>query len=198
MIGENIELIGFHHQDRYIGEPVDPAVVGDVKAVQVFRIDGLFVVPVAVLDPGDKGISGCFQVDDQVRWAQVGSHDGKQVTVILPVALVHIAHLVQIVSENFHILIDCPVLDYAAIFGGNLALITEAMVQEIDLQIERPALHVTIEITQVGIIGHRFVEWFPAHLLSDNISKCGFADADIAGDADEGIFNNGLILIRLA
>jgi len=61
----------------------------------------------------------------------------------------------------------------------------KAVGEEIDLQIEAPALHIEIEILEVGIVDDGFVESPPAEAPGDYVGHGSFADSNVAGDSDE-------------
>ena len=68
----------------------------------------------------------------------------------------------QVGCEYFGIFIDGPVLNDRGISTLYLGHLLEPAVEEIDLQIKGPALHILIEIIQIGIVVYVFVLGFPA------------------------------------
>jgi hypothetical protein len=53
--------------------------------------------------------------------------------------------------------------------------------------VEAPRAHVLVEISQVWVVIHRFVEWLPTQVFAQHPAECGFADTDVAGDGDEAL-----------
>ena len=87
---------------------------------------------------------------------------------------------IQVLGEDLGILIHAAVLDDR---GGMLCQVVvgaQAVRQEEDLRMERPGIHVRIEIGQVGILGHRLEERLPAQAHTQQLHQGGFPHANIA------------------
>jgi hypothetical protein len=87
----------------------------------------------------------------------------------------------QVRGKNIGIFIDGAVLDDATFAAANLKDIVEAVVEEIDLQVERPTLHVFIEIVYVGIFFNIFEVWLPIEMVGEEFGKGGFSGTDVSG-----------------
>ena len=57
-----------------------------------------------------------------------------------------------------------------------------AAIQEIDLEIKRPAPHVVVEVDQVGVVVGRFIMDLPTKGFAKLGTEGGFSRADISGD----------------
>jgi hypothetical protein len=61
------------------------------------------------------------------------------------------------------------------------AMLLSPVPQEINLEVKRPGPHVSVEIGQIGIIGHRFVRRLPAQPGRQAIRQARLAGPDVAG-----------------
>src|SRR5207247_10651182 len=68
---------------------------------------------------------------------------------------------------------------------AELHLGLEALAEEVDLQVEAPALHILVEWVQVGVLDHRLVMSGPAQLLRQPVRELRLAHADVARDREE-------------
>ncbi len=66
-----------------------------------------------------------------------------------------------------------------------LAVGAQAAGEEEDLRMEGPGPHVGVEISQVGVLPHRFVERLPGKAAAQELDERGLAHTDIAGHSDE-------------
>ena len=87
----------------------------------------------------------------------------------------------QVVGENIGILVHRPILkniDRTA--AQNIHRLLNAAAQKIHLQIERPTIHIVVEIPDVGIVA-LLVIGLGAVALGQHLGQRGFAAADISG-----------------
>ena len=63
---------------------------------------------------------------------------------------------------------------------ADLDHVEEALVEEVDLDIERPAFHVVVEISQIGVEVHGFVFGGPVEVVDQHPGEGGLAAADVA------------------
>jgi hypothetical protein len=56
----------------------------------------------------------------------------------------------------------------------------KSFVEEIDLEIKTPSLHIDIKIAQIWIIGNGFIKGLPTLSLGQNLCESGFPHTDIA------------------
>ncbi|MNY56655.1 hypothetical protein D3C86_1927600 [compost metagenome] len=57
-------------------------------------------------------------------------------------------------------------------------------VQKVDLQVERPSLHIIVEVAQVRIIVYRFKLRYPFIMFSQHLGQGCFPCPDITGDGN--------------
>lgn len=105
--------------------------------------------------------------------------------IVFVIPFIHFSYFEQILREYFCILIDGPVLDDGFRGFGNQLLVTESMRQEIDLEMERPPMHVSVEIGQIRIVFHGFEVRFPMVSFGEKSCERGFPGSDISGDGNE-------------
>jgi len=91
----------------------------------------------------------------------------------------------KVPGKDLHILIDRPVLDYTTIQLGHMKVRLKSFVEEIDLKIKTPSLHIGIKIAQIWIIGNGFIKGLPALSLRQNPCESGFPHPDIARQTNE-------------
>lgn len=87
----------------------------------------------------------------------------------------------QVVGENIGILVHRPILkniDRTA--AQNIHRLLNAAAQKIHLQVERPTIHIVVEIPDVGIVA-LLVIGLGAVALGQHLGQRGFAAADISG-----------------
>jgi hypothetical protein len=102
----------------------------------------------------------------------------------LPVSLRDLAHLVQRRRKDFGI------LEYRAIERHDPGLTVELLVQpelvrqEIELRLERPALHVLVEVRQVGVHVVRLVERHDAVGTVQELHERGLPRTHVARNCD--------------
>ena len=89
----------------------------------------------------------------------------------------------QVGRKDPGILIDGPVLDYDVLLLGDFNHVLEALVEEINLEIERPPLHIFVEISEIGIKIHGLELGGPAIMGGQHLGKRGFAAAYVSGDS---------------
>ena len=90
----------------------------------------------------------------------------------------------QVRSEDSRVFEDGTILDDGFFATRNGHYILESLVEKVDLQIERPALHIFIEVFEIGVEVYRFEEGRPSVVLGKHFGECGFPAADVSGDGD--------------
>jgi len=151
---ELAQIVGFH-----------PGFIPFVQMFQVIEPYVVLIFPSPALDLVYQGRNRCAQVNEQVGRFDKGTHQVKQCEVIFEVTCGHQAHAVEVRCEDIGILIDGPVLDDIFARLADLDDLAEPAVQKIDLQVERPALHVLVKVIEIGIIIHVFILGFPGIML---------------------------------
>ena len=123
---------------------------------------------------------GRADVDHQVGHLHERHHQFEQVTVVVEVAVAHQALTVQVGGKDARVLIDGAVLDDVDIALRDFNHLLEALVQEVNLQVERPACHVGIEVFQIGIVVHGLKTRAPPVVLGKQLGQGGLAAADVS------------------
>ena len=194
LAGDQIQVFGVRHVIQGIGgngehraeaEVGDPFLIQLVKLPQVFGGDGAFKITAALGDAplqcGDRGA----QVHDQVgRGQELGQH-AVQLAVAQVITFIHQPTAIKVVGENFGVLVHAAVLNGRAGVVDQLAVSAQAAGEEEYLRVERPGAHILVKIGQVGVIGHRLVEWLPTQAVTQQGYQRGFAHADIAGHSNK-------------
>ena len=93
--------------------------------------------------------------------------------------------------EDMGILVDGTVLDDVLAAVTDIHHLTEAAVEEENLDIERPALHVLIETIEIRIVLHLLVMGIPVEMLGQESRQGRLARAYVASYCD---MHNTLVL----
>ena len=146
-------------------------------------------VAAAALDLAHQRRHARAEVDEEVRRAEVRRHDGEERRVVLVVAAVHEAHVVEVAREDLHVLVDAPVLHDGLGRALDLLLVPEAAGEEVHLEVEAPARHVAVEVREVRVVVDALVERAPAEVLREEPRQRALARADVArhGDVELGL-----------
>jgi hypothetical protein len=72
---------------------------------------------------------------------------------------------VEVGSKYAGVFIDGAVLDDDVIAFADLNYVTETLVQEINLEVERPPFHIFVEVCQIGIEIHWFEPGSPMIMI---------------------------------
>lgn len=152
-----------------------PLFIMGVEVLEVLQFDVVFKIPVALLNLLHKLRNIGLQVDEQIGRLDEIDHRMEEIQVALVVAIIDKATGVEVGSENVGILIDGPVLDDGLVALPDLPHLVETAVEEEDLEVKRPALHVIVEIAQVGIIVDRLIQRHPTVVLRQLFHERGFA-----------------------
>ena len=125
-----------------------------------------------------------LEIDQQVGQLDHLHHHPEEIHVRIVVALREIAHGHVVGYEHIDALEDGAVLDDGFAAAGDFHHVLETLREEIDLQIERPALDVLVIVFQERVVGHSLEFRGPAVVLGEHPGQRGLAAADIAGDSD--------------
>ena len=155
--------------------------VAVVQAAEVVDADALLVVATAFGNLRYEVGDGAAYVDEQVGQPDERHHQVEEVAVVLEVAVAHVSLCVEVRGEDACVLKDGAVLD-----DGVLALryfddVAEALVEEIDLQVEAPAVHVLIEVVEIRICLHGLEARRPAVALDEQLGEGGLAAPYVSG-----------------
>ena len=194
---DKIHVIGIDDQQSPLLIISDPVFVALVEPFEVVQAHIALVVAAAVLNVGHQGRNAGPKVDEQVGRLDLGGHGLEKLEVVLKIAGRHQPHVVQVGGEDVGILVDGSVLHDRPVSVEDFEHLLVAAVEEENLEVKRPALHIVVEVTQVGVVVGRFVVDIPTEVLTQLFGEGGFTGADIAGDGD--VFDLGYgILLRLA
>ena len=162
------------------GIVLNPCLVALVQTREVVDADALLVLSATLGDLGNEVRDGTAYVDEQVGQTDERHHQVEEVAVVLEVAVAHVALGVEVRGEDAGVLEDSTVLDDGVATLGYLDHVAEALVKEIDLEVEAPAVHVLIEVLQVGV----HVNWLearrPAVTLDEQLGQGGLAAPDVS------------------
>ena len=86
----------------------------------------------------------------------------------------------QVRGKDARVLIDGAVLDDVDFTLRDLHHFLEALVQEVDLQVEWPARHVGIEVLQIGVVVHGLKPRAPPVMFGKQLGQGGLAAADVS------------------
>ena len=120
------------------------------------------------------------QVDQQVGIAHHLLHQFEEGGVVVEVTGVHQSHVVQVRREYHRVLVDGAVLDYILPRVLELDDVLEPLVEEVHLEVERPPLHVVVEIHEIGVEIHRLEVRFPSVMPGQQTRKGGLAAAYVS------------------
>ena len=118
-------------------------------------------------------------------------------SVVLKIARGHQAHSMKVWRENKGILVDSTVLHHGIRALLNVDNLLETVVQEINLQIERPPWHIVIEIVKVRVVLNVLVVGLPVKALGQNLRQSSFTGTYVAGNSDMfnvPFFQNGVVV----
>src|SRR6478736_593514 len=104
----------------------------------------------------------------------------KQIQIGLIVKVSQISTPMKISRENVSVFINSPVLDDCLFAFANYLYLLKSTVQKVNLKVKCPPGHVTIKITEIRILIHRFVQRRPIVVFSQFFNQCGFAATNVA------------------
>jgi hypothetical protein len=106
------------------------------------------------------------QIDQQIGSIYLLGHVFEKTDVIVKISACHQTHFVEVGCKDEGIFVDGPILDDGHISLPDIEHLLIPAIEEIDLKIERPALHIIIEIAEVRILGCILIMHLPAVMLS--------------------------------
>ena len=160
---------------------LDPVLILVVQAGEIVNPDGLLILAAALLNLLYKIRDGGLQINEKVRHLHQGHHKVEEVGICLEIPRAHQTHIVEVRSEDSRILVDGPVLNDDIVGLGNLHHVLETLVQEINLEIERPSAHILIEVREIWIEIDRLVFRCPSVPGSEHPRESGLSAADVSG-----------------
>ena len=86
----------------------------------------------------------------------------------------------QVGRENARVLEDGTVLYDSVVALGNLYNLLEAFVEKVNLQVERPSVHVFVEVVEIRIVVHWLKFGYPAITFGQKFGERGLAASYIS------------------
>ena len=102
-------------------------------------------------------------------------HQLEERLVVLEVAGFHQAHRIKVGREDVRIFVDGAVLDDVFAALADVHHLTETAVEEENLDVERPALHVLIEAVEVRVVFNFLIMRLPVEVLGQQSREGRFA-----------------------
>ena len=187
MIGDPTEVLGVVAKldmvainDEQVALVVlDPVLVLVVKSLEVVELDLLLIAAGTLLDLRHERRHGGTHIDEQVGHLDERGHEVEQVLIVVEVAIGHESLVVEVGRKDAGILVNSTILDDVLVGLVDLHNVLEALVEEIDLEVERPACHVGIEIRQIRIVLHALEARLPAIMFGQHVGQRCLTTADI-------------------
>ena len=136
-----------------------PRLVTVVQTRKIVDAYGLLTLASALSDLVDEVWHRRAYVDHEVGQLHKRHHGLEEVRIVVEVAVRHVALSVKVGRKDAGILKDRAVLYDVLVALAYLHHLLKALVEEIDLQVERPSRHVLIEVVKIGVVLHRFKTW---------------------------------------
>lgn len=194
---DKIHVIGIDDQQAAFLVIADPVFIALVEPFEVVQAHIALVVAPAILNVRHQGRDAGPEIDQQVWRLDLGRHGFEKLEVILKIPGRHQPHVVQVGREDVGIFVYSTVLHHRSVTAEDLEHLLITAVEEEDLKVERPALHVVVEVAQVGVVIGRFVMNVPSEMAAQLLGKGGLTGADVSGDRDVFDLWRGIFL-RLA
>jgi len=166
----------------------DPLLVAFAESLEVIDAYALLELAASLLDLCDERGYGAADVNHQVGQLDEGHHEVEEVGVVVEVAVAHVALGMEVGGKDACILENGAVLNDGFGALANLHDVLEALVQEVDLEVERPAAHVLIEIVEIGVVVDGLEACRPAVVGSKELGEGGFATTYVSCDGDMHFF----------
>ena len=162
----------------------DPALVEVIQALEIVDAHGFLEITSAFFNLRHKIGDGRADVDHQIGELDERHHEIEEIGVVGEVAVAHHAHGMQVGGEDACVFKNGTILNDGFFAPRNGHHILKSLVEKVDLQIERPALHIFIEVFEIGVEVYGFEEGRPSVVLGKHFGECGFPAADVSGDGD--------------
>ncbi len=189
-----VETIAF--DDEFGSElvPLHPVIIVAVQIGEIILGDLFFVVPTPHEYSFSKPRDRAPEIDHEIRWLEVLTHDAVEIQIIGIVAGIERTLLVQPSRKNIGIFINASILNRTLGPTGDSLMGLKPMIQKKHLERKRPARHVRIEVAQVWIVGHRLKMRTPTEAFRQKLCQCCFSGANVSRDGDKDLrMLNGLI-----
>ena len=190
-----IHLVRIDNQQFAIAVAGNPLLVALVQPLEIVETHAAFVVPAPRLDVSHERGNARPQVNQQVRRLNLRGHGLKKAEIILKIPGRHQAHVVQVGRKNVGVFVDGSVLNDRVVALQNIEHLLVAMVEKINLQVERPPLHVVVEVCEVGIVVSAFEVRLPVEMAGEFFTERSFACANVPGDGD--VLNLAVVFCKI-
>lgn len=192
LVGDTEEVVGIVAKlagvaiddDKIARIGLDPFLIAIVEAREIIDADALFVVTSTLGNLGDEVRDGGTDINQKIRQLDETHHQVEEFGIVLEVTIGHESLVVKVGRKDAGILKDGAVLDNNVLGLGDFDNILEALAEEIDLQVEGPAVHVGIVVGKIGIVVNRLEVWRPAITFGEHFGECGLATTDVSGNCD--------------
>ena len=151
---EEIELVDLHREHLAPVFMIDEVVVTGVEVFEVVELHLLFIFPAPPLDVLHEVWYGGLEINHQVGILDDGHHRLEEVHIAVEVAVVEVSHGIVVGGEDIDALKDAAVLDDGLLGAGDVEQVAEALLEEIDLQGERPPGDVLVVVLKIWIELH--------------------------------------------
>ena len=121
-----------------------------------------------------------MQVDHEVGHTHHGHHLFEELHIGLVVTLREVAHGSVVLHEDVDALVDGTVLYDGVVGLCNGQQVAEAFLEEVDLQVERPAVDVAVVVFQIRVMLYGLEAWLPAVVLGKHACQRRLAAPDIS------------------
>ena len=157
-VAQVVELFSF--DDGFGAESVvfEPVFVLGMQLLNVRKRNGHFGFTAAAFDAPSDTTHGAAQINEQIRRLKFRADRLIKLHIGVVIALGDAAPAMEIFDKDFGILIDGTIQNDALIGFLGFEVQCEFARQIKDLRIEGPSLHVLVEIRNIGIVVHGFVE----------------------------------------
>ena len=172
------------HNQKFARIVCNPFLVAFIQSSQVIDTDGLLEFSSSFADLRNQVGNGAADVNQQVRQSHQAHHQVEKLAVIREIAVAHITLGMQVRGKDPGIFEDGAVLNDGPLALGYFHHIAETLVQEVNLQIEGPTVHVSIEVFQIWIHVHGLEAWSPFIAFNQHVGQCGFAASNVSCDSD--------------
>ena len=194
-----VEVVNVEDQQLAVFVGGDPLLVMFIQVLQVFELDVEFEIPVPFRDLLNKFWDIGSQIDQKIRRLHEIDHGIVDVEITLVVAIVDVAAGVEVSCEDVCVFVYRAILYDRSTTLADLAHLVETAIQKIYLQMKRPLRHVAIEIAQVWVLIHRFIQGSPSVVLRKLLGESALTRTNVARDGDVlDLFQRGSKIANLS
>lgn len=149
-----IQFIYIYRQQLTFAVTANPVFIVFVEILQIIQPNGIFIITATLLNLANQFRDIGFQINQKIRGFYKSDHGLKNIKIALIILISQVTTLMKIGCKDMCIFIDRPILYRNPVATVYFIHLSEPAVQKIDLQVKRPSLHVTIKVTEVGVLLH--------------------------------------------